>query len=997
MISSDAIAELNADQRAVVEHGEGPLLVVAGAGTGKTRVITRRICQLLETHPELSAENILGLTFTDKAADEMKARVMKLAGARADGVWLSTFHKFSLEKILRDANPELQTIEPVEHWILLRKNLRELALKHYTRLAEPGEFLSDFEKFFSRCQDELVTPEQYQCYVDGVRRAFETQKSSLNEEARAAEEESLARLEEVSRAYRISERLQRERNLITFGGQLLRSVELLRANDELLAKLREQYQYILVDEFQDTNIAQLELLWLLSAERRNILAVGDDSQAIYRFRGASFGSFTIFLERFCRTAKGASAANPARLPLKSLTRNYRSTKHILDVASGVIQHNERPTFLPHKALVTENPAGEKIRVAEFASPDEEAHWVVSEIERLHAAGRPWRSCAVLYRKHAHRTRIVDVLRRKKIPFVIRGLSLLSSTLVRDLIAYLRLIAVRSDNVACLRVLAAPYWGFEPRDLVRLAERARKNQALMDVLESPQGEFAFAPEMKSAELLAFLKTSRQLASRASARTVFDALVAELGLSPLPSDADRMNLERFAKFLADWESKSEDKSLFAFIEYFDFFLQAGGEIPQREESADDAVQLLTVHNAKGMEFDHVFVLTLSEGDFPARPQAPVLEFPAALMKEEQPKGEFRIQEERRLFYVALTRARRLLTLSTVVNNRKKPSPFLEDILEDPRLKSGHAEQLTPKVRVPKEEETVGSLPADPLLPQLFPAIPADSRAYSRIALWVKAYHPPTVEPLQLSASAIETYRTCPMKYSLQQMWGIRGGPQAAMTFGTVMHLTIREFVRELRKQRKVTFNEVAETFDREWRAAGFQDDYQEQEYRNAGREQLQAFCASYASAPADVLYQEKAFELPLDSGVVVTGRMDQVNRLVELGPKKIEIVDYKTGNPKRAKQADSSLQLSLYALAAQEVFELEAERLVFYNLTTNEAVATTRDARALKKAKAIVAEAADSIRAGDFPARPGFSCRYCDYGPICPAHEQLISIANADWNK
>jgi DNA helicase II / ATP-dependent DNA helicase PcrA len=982
---SDTFAELNAEQAAVVQHGEGPLLVVAGAGTGKTRVITQRICHLLESDAALSGENILGLTFTDKAAEEMKSRVKKLAGVRGEGVWLSTFHKFCLDKIMCEACPGLQGINEVEHWILLRKNIRELALKHYTRLAEPGEFLSAFEKFFSRCQDELVTPEDYQHYADGLRRAYESQKGGLDEEARAAEEENLARLEEVSRAYRISERLQRERNLITFGGQLLRSVELLRADESRLGELREQYRYILVDEFQDTNIAQLELLWLLAGERRNILAVGDDSQAIYRFRGASFGSFTIFLQRFCGAAKQAAVDG---LPLKSLTRNYRSTKRILDVASEVIQHNERPAFLPHKPLVTDNPAGEKIRIAEFATPEEEAHWVAGEIERLHKAGRSWKSCAVLYRKHNHRTVIVEVLRRKNIPFVIRGLSVLSSTLVRDLVAYLRLIAVPSDNVACARVVAAPYWRFEPRDLVRLAERAKKSRSLMDSLESPQAELPFSSQAKVSELLAFLKRLRQLASRVPAKVVFDALVAELGLSPLPSDADRIHLERFAKFLEEWDVKSEEKSLAAFIEYFDFFLQADGDIAQTEESADDAVQLMTVHTAKGMEYDHVFVLAVSDGDFPARPQAPVLEFPAALMKEEQPKGEFRIQEERRLFYVALTRARRLLTISTVINKRKKPSPFLEDILADPRLAKAHAEQLTPKVRLPKEEETVGSFPAHPLLPQLFPAIPADSRAYSRIALWAKSYHPPTGEPLQLSASAIETYRTCPMKYLLQQVWGIRGGPQAAMTFGTVMHLTIREFVREIRKGRKVPFEEVAGIFDREWHAAGFQDDYQEEEYRKAGLEQLQAFCEMYASAPADVLHQEKPFELPLDPSVVVFGRMDQINRL---GAKEIEIVDYKTGNPKRDKQAKDSLQLSLYALAAREVFELEAERLVFYNLTTNEAIATTRDAKALNKAKAIVAEVADEIRAGEFPARPGFSCRYCDYEPICPAHEQLISIS------
>ena len=232
--------ELNEEQSDVVEHGGGTLLVVAGAGTGKTRVITRRICHLLENDPQLAGENILGLTFTDKAAAEMESRVKKFAGARAEGVWLSTFHKFCLDKVLAEANPGLRGIDEVEHWILLRKNIRELALKHYTRLAEPGEFLSDFAKFFSRCQDELVTPDDYQHYADESRRNYEAAKAGLDDEARAAKEEDLARVEEVSRAYRISERLQRERNLITFGGQLLRSVELLRADENRLGRLREQ-------------------------------------------------------------------------------------------------------------------------------------------------------------------------------------------------------------------------------------------------------------------------------------------------------------------------------------------------------------------------------------------------------------------------------------------------------------------------------------------------------------------------------------------------------------------------------------------------------------------------------------------------------------------------------------------------------------------------------------------------------------------------------------
>src|SRR5271155_1900137 len=479
---------LNPGQRAAVEHGDGPLLVVAGAGTGKTRVIIERIRNLLETDPELAGESILGLTFTDKAAGQMKHRVVKAIGERAEGVWLSTFHKFCLEKILQATNPDSQPLDEIDHKILLRRHIGELNLKHFRRLQDPGEFISDFVKFFSRCQDELVTPEDYERFVTGLRKKHEAGKKLMEADALQIAEDEVARQEELARVYRISERLLRARNLLTFGEQLMHAVQMLRSDPALLQQMHEQYRYILVDEFQDTNIAQLELLWMLAGERRNIVAVGDDDQAIYRFRGASFGSFTIFLKRFCGVTD-AKMGPAAKRFLVSLSQNYRSTKRILRVAGEVIAHNEKSPLLPPKALTTENREGDKIRIAEFGTPEEEAHWVTSEIERLHAAGAPWRHFAVLYRKHTHREKLVDELRRREISFVIRKLSILSSTLVRDLLAWLRLIVVPGDNVACARVLAAPYWGLEPRDLVRLAERAEKNhhRPLWDEVETADRE------------------------------------------------------------------------------------------------------------------------------------------------------------------------------------------------------------------------------------------------------------------------------------------------------------------------------------------------------------------------------------------------------------------------------------------------------------------------------------------------------------------------------
>jgi DNA helicase-2/ATP-dependent DNA helicase PcrA len=987
-----AASALNSEQRAAVEHREGPLLVVAGAGTGKTRVITERIRSLLESNPELAGENILGLTFTDKAAGEMKHRVVKAIGERAEGVWLSTFHKFCLEKILREARPDVQPLEDIDHWILLRRYIGELGLERFKRLQEPGEFLNDFVKFFSRCQDELVTPDDYDRYVEGLRRKHAQAKRTLAADALAIAEEELGRQEELARVYRVSERLLRERKLCTFGEQLLQAVELLRTDAALLERMRAQFRYVLVDEFQDTNIAQLELLWLLAGEHGNVMAVGDHHQAIYRFRGASFGSFTIFLKRFCGVRD--VARGPAmKKYLVSLSRNYRSTQRILNVAHAVIVNNEQSPLLPQDKLGTENREGDKIRVAEFGTPEEEAHWVAAEIDRLHDAGAKWRSMAVLYRKHAHRAQLLDALRRRNIPFVIKNFSILSNTLVRDLLAWLRAVGEPSDNVACARVLAAPYWGLEPRDLVRLAERAEKNhrRPLSDEMETAQHEAPFEREgARLAELVQLLTRLRQSARKMMASELLDELIAGLDLAPLPSEADRHYLERFAQFVKESEKKSEGKQLRHFLEYLCFFHEAGGDIHLEEELADDAVQLMTVHGAKGLEFPHVFILRLSKNDFPSGQRKVVFEFPPELMKEERPKGDFQIQEERRLFYVALTRARQHLTLSTIVNRRKKPSPFLDDFLMNPKVHKFDATQLTPKVEVPPAEEIIGSEPSATGHPQLFEPAKENTRAYSRVALWAKAFHPPRPEPLQLSASAIDAYDRCPMKYMFQHIWNIRGGPHAQMTFGNVMHTTIKEFVGEMRKRRTVPLEEVLAIYDRQWSSAGFPDDYQEQEYRKAGREQLEAFHRSYSAAPADVLYQEKTFELPLEHNVVITGRMDQVNRIEKNA---VEIVDYKTGRPKDEKKAGEDLQLSVYALAAREVFELTPKRLVFYNLMTNEPVATTRDAKALAATKQKIAEVADQIRAGEFSAKPGFGCGSCDFKLLCPAHEQLISIQPA----
>jgi putative RecB family exonuclease len=272
-------------------------------------------------------------------------------------------------------------------------------------------------------------------------------------------------------------------------------------------------------------------------------------------------------------------------------------------------------------------------------------------------------------------------------------------------------------------------------------------------------------------------------------------------------------------------------------------------------------------------------------------------------------------------------------------------------------------------------------------LFRAAEGPAKIFSRIADWAEVFHPPSPEPLTLSPSALSGYRTCPQRYLFGYLWSLREGPKAAMTFGAVMHTTIKRFVDQLRKGVKLPFDEVQRIFETEWNSKGFEDEYQEREYKKDGLEQLRMFHAGMMEELPQALEQEKTFELPLDNNVIIKGRIDQIN---SLGNKRdVEIVDYKTGRPKKDADARKDLQLSLYALAVKEILELEPVRLVFHYLQNNQRQETTRDAKQLDEAQKVVQEAAADIRAGEFPAKRGFVCRSCAYKPICPAHEEALS--------
>src|SRR6266699_1067335 len=642
--------KLNEAQRRAVRHGEGPLLVIAGAGTGKTRVITERIRHLLHSNPELSGENILGLTFTKKAAGEMKRRVVKTSGERGKAVTLATFHSFC-ETLLKDTDPQRVLLGKEDHWILLRRNLGRMKLDKYRQLAEPGEFLNDFVEFFSRCQDELVSAEDYQQYANLLERELESERAVLDADTLAEREETVARQQEIARAYRSSEELLREKKRVSLGSLITGAVALLETDAALCESLRQRYRYILVDEFQDTNIAQLRLLELLT---------GDS------------GEFRV-----------------------SLTENYRSTPNILRVATQVIGQNTVSADFPKKLLSAKRAEGEKVRIVELANEEEEARWVADELERMHAAGRLWTDFAVLYRQHAHRDELVRELATRKIPFVISRLSILDHPLVKDVLAYLRLLARPFDDLSCARVLSAPAWKLQPKDLLRLAERTAKKRgtALYDALQAPQSELPFdGSPLPVRELLDFLSAQRKTMKRRTAREILAVLLEWLEVRQRANEQDYKYVARLTEFAKEWEPKSDTRGLPELLEYLDYYEQAGGVVALEEDAPADAVKLMTVHGAKGLEFPNVFVLRVNNRKFPAPDRPRVFEFPARLMKEGEPAEHFHIQEERRLFYVALTRAQERLTLTTVTEARGKVPVFVEDILLDPAVRRRDVRLMT-----------------------------------------------------------------------------------------------------------------------------------------------------------------------------------------------------------------------------------------------------------------------------------------------------------------
>jgi len=963
-------------QQQAIGHVHGPMLVIAGAGTGKTTVLTQRVANLIrEGHAR--PDEILALTYTDNSAAEMLARVRgELKGSAIDGLQTCTFHAWCYG-LLQRRGADFGVLDDKDLWVYLRRRIRDLRLKHFVRAAKVGQFLDSLLDFMRRCQDELVGPEQYARYVERLERGevplpwvTRSKKQTELEEA-----EILERCQEIARVFATVENMLLEKNLGTFGHMITNAFRLLKDEPTLLEEERGRTRFLLVDEFQDANFAQVEILSLLAGPAANVFAVGDPDQAIYRFRGASSEAFTLFVRNF----------PAARVVV--LGKNRRSLSPILRCAFGIVNDNPPvssqtlsqkgiPISYQRAPLESLRDEEAKQKGETTAAPLVEiVTWRDKEVEAADLAGRiqkkrkeqrcRWSEFAVLYRQHNHRDELVHEFAERGIPFSIEGLDVLDTPEVRDVVACLTAAVSPNDAASLFRVAALPQFGINPMEL-RAAMRAVRRQDLD--LRTVLGRLAGG----SAVLESVEKVHCEVGKDGvRADDAVNVVIRHFGLQRSAL------VVAFLKFVEEWHKKAlaETGSPSEFLEYLDYFGQARGTIPL-PRSLDDAVQLLTAHAAKGLEYRHVAIIRGSSNNrFPTPYEEPLIAFPAELRRSDASSNDDKTlheEEERRLFYVAMTRAKDTLAIYAHQGRSKrdpKPTQFLREFMVHAAYKrfwSTHPAAAVQDTLFAEEEQRIAV-------------------QQSNVAAWLLM--PPSASFVTgLSASAIEIYEECPLRFKLEREWNLPRDVPASLHYGAAMHRILHTFYDAQRYGREIGDDDLLELFRSDLASAGIADRYQYELYLRQGIEQLRQFFEVARSAPPpEVIETERRFELQVGSAKLA-GRVDRIDRT---GPDTVAIVDYKTGKPRSQEDADESLQLSLYALAARETWGKHADRLIFYNLETNMPVSTTRTDAELEAAKLRVQEASDEIAEGKFPPKLGYHCAFCPYRNLCPATEKIVA--------
>jgi len=959
---------LNDRQREAVTHDTGPLLIVAGAGTGKTRVITYRIAHLIARR-KARPEEILALTFTDKAAAEMEERVDQLVPYGYADVDISTFHAFG-DRLLREHSlevgltPDFRVLSRAEQVIFFRDRLFEFPLERYRPLGDPTRHLQAMITLISRCKDEDISPEEYRAAAERLRAEAAAAPDDVDLGDRAAQQAELAA------TYAKYQELMARDGAIDFGDQIVYGLRLLRARPHVLASYQRRYRYILVDEFQDTNHAQFELVKLLAVKHNNLCVVADDDQAIYRWRGAAISNVLGFLERY----------PDARQIV--LTENYRSHQAILDAAYRLIVNNN-PDRLEVKSGIDKHlvaataPPGREPTHLHYETASQEADAVAQMIRDRVEQGL-WRypDVAILVRSNGDADHFLRSLNLRGVPWTFSGnAGLYGRPEVRLLIAFLRAAAHPDDSVSLHYLASSDLYQVPIVDLTRCATYAdRKHRWLFDVFR----EAAEIPELREqlsedgqeviahvvADLVRYMELAREMPT---GELLYQFLVDSGWLARMSKaatardEAEVQNVSKFFRRIQDASRALRYDNLREFVKHLDALIDAGEDPAVAEADVETpAVRVLTVHKAKGLEFPVVFLVNLVQDKFPLRRRRDALEMPVDLVKDVLPSGDFHLQEERRLAYVGMTRAMRELFLTSARDyggtRQRKVSQFVLEALDLPR------EAARPfKARAVEEIELFAPGPDGTFEPM--------------------APISPDVE-LLLSHKQVDDYQTCPLKYRYVHLLRVPILRHHTVVYGNTIHKVVEYYLKRRVAGNYTTLEDLLAVYEREWENQGFLTWEHQEARKAAGREALVRFWHHEEAEGLKPTYIEKDFGFALGPDRV-RGRYDRVDEDL-LGA---VIIDYKTSEVTKQKEADrrarESLQLKIYALAWREMtgtFPQRVELRFVESHAVGRYVPTEDDAQ---KAIEAVTAAAAGIRARRFDAKPSRqACRYCAYNQICP---------------
>ena len=952
--------ELNEEQLRAIEHKSGPVLVVAGAGTGKTSVITERIKHLIQ-EKGCNPNEILALTFTEKAAEEMVMRVGDIMPLGYEEPWVSTFHSFA-DRILRERgieigiDPSYKIISGAEQWMLIRKRLFSLELDYFRPLGNPTKFISEILKFISKLQDENIKPKDLEMYV--YQRTYETDEEKL-------------KYEELSYIYTEYERLKIENSMMDFGNLISWLIELFTARPNILSEYQEQFKHVLVDEFQDTNYSQYELIKLLyptntKNENRSLLAVGDDSQSIYKFRGAAISNILQFMEDY----KNAE--------MVTLIKNYRSTQEILDPAYKLIQNNNPDTLESKlgisKKLISVHQEKKKDRIIpEIIHADiveNEVNIIIQKIVDI-LAKEPqytYKDIAILARANNHLDPIVMALRKRGLPYQLVGnRGLYDRDEVRDVISLIKVVVDTSDGMSLYRVLNIESLDIPYEDISYSLSQSRfkKIDLWEQIKESENEKIKFIIEnIENAQKRMVKATPTDITFELvnSIKYIEQFLKEETVENELCIKNLNLFLTKIQRFESDYYNEAREiPTLINFIDYLDMVIEAGENPAQAEIEDIDTINLMTVHSSKGLEFPVVFMVNLISGRFPTRNRKDTIEVPEDLIKETLPTGDEHLQEERRLFYVGMTRAKKYLFMTLSKNYGGKRDTIPSGYLQETGLK---IQEIEPDIDVKEKEKQTSIFGVETSFRD-----PKIIRGDGDI-------------PPKISYSQIDNYLACPLRYKFSYILNVPTPPNHALNFGNTVHNVLKIFHTKKMFGKETSLEDLMDIYEKEWVPLGYDDEEHRKKQFESGKKILERYYQTNKDIDVQHIGIEKEFILDID-GIKLKGKIDRIDKLPDGS---VEIIDYKTGNSKTQKEVDNDVQMTIYKMAAEEALNIEPTFLSFYYLEAGEKLSTNRTQKQIEAQKKIIKEVVKDIKEKNFKPNSGQSCRFCPYRGLCPFSEK-----------